>query len=200
MEMAETIRTAWVAVEESGIPEPMRELAFRETLRVLLASAKSATQDGEVVATGGGSLPSEEPRGKSSSSIDEATVLSAIADRTEVPIEKLERVFHLDDGVVKVLIRTSALGRTNADKTRNVAQIITVARKLGLGSADTPFSIIRDECDRLHILDTANFASKHLPNIEGFSVKGDGRNRRLEARSIALDAFPALIDKVLGES
>ena len=93
----------------------------------------------------------------------------------------------------------SALGRNAADKTRAAAQIITVVRKLGMGHADTDFDIIRDECQRKHFYDGTNFASKHLPGIDGFVIKGEGRAFRLEARTSGVSAFPALIDKVLGQ-
>ncbi len=98
------------------------------------------------------------------------------------------------------LLNHSALGANAADKTRAAAQIITVVRKVGMGHTDTDFDVIRDECQRKHCYDGANFASRHLPSIEGFAVKGEGRNKRLEARHGGLTAFPALIDRVLGES
>lgn len=122
-----------------------------------------------------------------------------MSEHTGVAVEKLERVFHLDNGVVRILLNHTALGSSAADKTRAAAQIITVVRKVGMGHTDTDFDIIREECQRKHFYDSGNFASKHVPNIDGFAVKGEGRNKRLEARNGGLAAFPVLVDKVLGE-
>lgn len=203
MELAESIKAAWSAVEESGVPEHMQKLAFQEALRSLLGTiphAGTVQKPTQPTNGGGGGKQAGEESDGPSATVDEDAVIAAVAEHTGVPAEKLERVFHLDNGVVKVLVNHSALGNTAADKTRAAAQIITVVRKVGMGYSDTEYDIIRDECQRKHFYDGGNFASKHLPNIEGFAVKGDGRNKRLEARNGGLSAFPALIDRVLGES
>jgi len=209
MELAESIKTAWAAVEESGVPDHMQELAFKEALRVLLGTTTQPVQQqikqtpkppGGGGGGGGGKRAPADDDGDGATAADEETVIAALVEHTGVPAEKLEKVFHLDNGVVKLLVNHSSLGSNAADKTRATAQIITVVRKIGMGYADTSFDVIRAECDRKHFYDPGNFASKHLPNIEGFAVKGEGRNKKLEARNGGINAFPALIDKVLGES
>jgi hypothetical protein len=206
MELTESIRTAWTAVEESGIPEHMQELAFKESLRSLLGTAPQVArgQQSKLVRSdevGGGGDPAGDGNGEGAApTVDEHAVIAAVSEHTGVAVEKLERVFHLDSGVVKILVNHTALGSNAADKTRAAAQIITVVRKVGMGHADTDLDIIREECQRKHFYDSKNFASKHLPSIDGFAVKGEGRSKRLEARNGGLTAFPGLVDRVLGES
>jgi hypothetical protein len=133
--------------------------------------------------------------------VDEDAVMAAVAEHTGVDVEKLERLFHIDGGSIKLLVNHSALGSSVSEKTRNTAQIITVIRKIGMGHADTAFDLIRQECERKHYYDAKNFAYKHMTNIEGFAVKGDGRgSKRLEARNSGINAFAALVDKVAGEA
>jgi hypothetical protein len=198
MGLAESIKEAWTAVEESGVPDHMQELAFKETLRAVLGTGQPSAPPAAPAArpitgaTGGSS------DGEGEGSVDEQAVLAAVAEHTGVSAEMLEQVFHLDNGVVKLSVNHNSLGRNAADKTRVAAQIITVVRKIGMGEADTEFDVIRDECQRKHFYDGTNFASKHLPGIEGFVIKGDGRKKRLEARTSGINAFPTLIDKVLG--
>lgn len=207
MELTESIKSAWAAVEESGVPEHMQELAFREALRSMLGTVpqtapvrESKPRSRTDSDRGSGPMQTGGEDDGGSATIDEDAVVAALSEHTGVPTEKLERVFHLDNGVVKILLNHTALGSNAADKTRATAQIITVVRKIGMGHADTDFDIIREECQRKHFYDGGNFASKHLPNIEGFAVKGEGRNRRLEVRNAGLTSFPSLIDRVLGES
>jgi hypothetical protein len=203
MELAQSIRTAWTAVEESGVPEHMQELAFKEALRSLLGTAPQAApgQQSKLKRSDDGGEPTGDDDGEGAPpTVDEHAVIAAVSEHTGVAVEKLDRVFHLDNGVVKILVNHSSLGSNAADKTRAAAQIITVVRKVGMGHADTDFDIIREECQRKHFYDSGNFASKHLPNIDGFAVKGEGRSKRLEARNGGLAAFPVLVDKVLGES
>lgn len=205
MELAKLIRTAWTAVEESGVPEHMQELAFKEALRSLLGTAPQATgQQSKLMPSddgGGGVNSAGDGDGEGvAPTVDEHAVIAAVSEHTGVAVEKLERVFHLDDGTVRVLVNHTSLGRNAAEKTRAAAQIIAVVRKVGMGHAGTDLDIIREECQRKHFYDSGNFASKHLPNIDGFTVKGEGRNKRLEVRNAGLAAFPDLVDRVLGES
>ena len=199
MSLAESIKETWAAVEESGIPDHVQELAFRETLRAVLGTARPSTAASATAAQPPSGATSGSSEGEGRASFDEQAVIAAVADHTGVSVGKLEQLFHLDNGVVKLSVNHSALGRNAADKTRAAAQIITIVRKLGMGHADTDFDIIRDECQRKHFYDGTNFASKHLPGIDGFVIKGEGRAKRLEARTSGVSAFPALIDKVLGQ-
>lgn len=205
MELTESIRAAWAAVEASGVPDHMQELAFKEGLRALLGTNQPALQQVKQTPKfpgggGGGKQSPADDGGDGATAADEETVIAALVEHTGVPAEKLEKVFHVDTGVVRLLVNHNSLGTNAADKTRTTAQIITVIRKIGMGHADTSFDVIREECQRKHFYDAGNFASKHLPNIEGFAVKGEGRNKKLEARNGGINAFPALVDKVLGES
>lgn len=206
MELAESIKTAWSAVQDSGVPEHMQELAFKEALRSLLGTGQPAPQSRQPHKPGGGGASGGEGKqtpyddGDPPTRVDENDVITAVSEHTDVPVEKLEKVFYLDNDAVKIRVKRSALGGNAADQTRAVAQIITVVRKVGMRHTDTDFDVIRDECQRKHLYDGGNFASKHLPNIDGFAVKGEGRNKRLKATNGGLTAFPTLIDKVLGES
>lgn len=213
MELAESIRTAWAAVQDSGVPEHMQELAFKEALRSVLGTTQPAALSSRGARTSGGlggrDANDSGPKfdgseggegGDGHKTVDEQAVIAAVAEHTGVPAEKLEQVFHIDNGAVKLSVNHNALGKNAAEKARSTAQIIAVVRKVGMGHNDTDFDVIRDECQRKHFYDSKNFASSHLPGIEGFVVKGEGRNKRLEARTSGISAFPDLIDKVLGVS
>lgn len=132
--------------------------------------------------------------------VDEAIVMEALAEETGVPVEKLERVFHLDGGTVKLLGSSSKYGATTTDQARAVAQIVTVVRRVGMGQVDTSFEIIKDACESKHCYDHKNFVSHHLGKLDGFVIKGEKKARRLEAKGAGIAAFSGVIDTVLGES
>lgn len=203
MEIAESIKSAWTAVEESGVPDHMQELAFREALRSLLGAAR---HNG---ATAGAHRVPPAPQferaddngnGEQSFNASEEEVIQRVSDETGVAVEKLEAVFHIDGEVVKLIGPHGKYGSSTSDQARNVARIVTVVRKLGMGHADTTFETIKDACESKHCYDSKNFASQHMPKIDGFVVKGEGRSRRLEAKGGGISSFPDLIDKVLGTS
>ncbi len=204
MELADLIKKAWAAVEESGVPEQMQELAFRESLRVLLETVPATGPRrplGDRKPTDDGSRVSESSAEVGGQAVSEAEMFERISAETTVPVQRLELLFHVDDGVVKLIGPVAKYGKNTATQARNIAQIVTVVRKLGLDEADTSFEVLKEACMNKHCYDSSNFASQHMKVLpSGFVTKGDGKNRRLEAKGPAITAFPVLVDSVLGEA
>lgn len=178
----------------SAVAEALADLPEEARWRVVKWAADRYGVTLGVGAEGGSSSDGDAPQ------MEEAHVMAAVSAETAVPVEKLEKVFHIDGAAVKLLGPSSNFGANTAAQARSVAQVVAVVRKLGMGSVDTSFDIIKDACASKHCYDSKNFATVHIPKIDGFVVKGDGKGRRLEARGAGLKAFPALIDKILGES
>ena len=205
MELSESIKTAWKAVQDSGIPEHVQELAFKEALRLLLGAAVPAvpavpsSASPKTPASGGNTGSSGDIDGDDSD-ISEGEVMSAVAEETGVSVEKLEQIFHIDQGVVKLTGPSTRFGGSTADKARNIALIVTVVRKLGMGHSDTSFEVIKNAADSKHAYDSKNFTPKHMTTVTGCVVKGDKRNRRLEAKGAGITAFAEVVDKVLSTS
>lgn len=200
--LSKSMKISWAAVEESGVPDPVQKFAFREALRSLLNTTPqfAGRYDHQPPLT-----PEEKQTGKASEaaseqpvSVIEAEVLKLVSEETGVTVDRLEQVFHVDDGVVKLIGQHTKYGSGTAEQARAVAQIVTIVRKIGMGSSETSFEVIRAACESKHCYDSSNFASLHMPRIEGFVVKGEKKSRRLEARGPGIAAFPGLIDKVLG--
>jgi hypothetical protein len=124
-------------------------------------------------------------------------MFARVEQHTGVDSKKLERLVHLDDNEPKISISGLKLGKNNAERTRAVAQILTVTRSFGLEENETPLEIIRTECDRLKVYDSANFSS-YMRALNGYVVTGNGSNRRLRIKSPGVSAFPALVDNLLG--
>lgn len=206
MDVAESIKTAWAAVQKSGLPKEMQEVAFKESLRALLGTsvpvgAGNAKEVSPKTSNGGvAKVEGKVSEDGSGESFDENTVIATVFDETGVPVGKLEQVFHVDGGVIKLLGVHTKYGSNTADKARNIAQLVTVVRRVGMQKNDTPLATIKAACDTKHAYDGKNFTAKHMTSVAGCVVKGEGQNRRLEAKNVAITAFPALIDKILGES
>jgi hypothetical protein len=91
------------------------------------------------------------------------------------------------------------LGKNNAEKTRAIAQILTIVRGFGLDEAETSVEVVRAEAIRLKCYDSANFSSQ-LGKLSGFVITGSGTNRRIRSKAAGIQAFPGLVDSLLGES
>ncbi len=198
------IKVALAALEESKVPDRLEEAAFRESLRALLGGALMSAAP-TLLNKADSTFPTKVPAAEGESAEvtedrTEADVLQRVAEETGVPVEKLEKVFFVDDGVVKLVGKHTRFGANTSEQARTVAQLVTVVRKVGMGLGDTPFEVIKQACESRHCYDSKNFAYKHMQGMDGFVVKGENKSRRLEARGSGIAAFTGVVDKVLGAS
>ena len=214
MEVSETLKKAWTAVEDAGLPDHLHEVAFREAVRLLVpvpvvhaapaAAPRMSSQTGKSGATGGGAASGGSGDGSSNgdgskTTVDEGTLLDKVAQHTGVAREKLDELVHLEGDVLKISMPGIKLGKNNADKTRAVTQILTIVRGFGLDEHETSLELVRAEAQRLKCYDSANFSSQ-VKVLTGYLITGSGTNRRIRAKSAGINAFPAFVDSLLGES
>lgn len=212
MEVSETLKKAWTAVEDAGLPEQIQQVAFREAVRLLVpihavaapaATAYTSGQAGNYGVVSGftGSSTSRDSSNGDGSKITEAesTILDKVEQQTGVPWAKLDELVYLDDGVLKISLPGIKLGKNNADKTRSIAQILTIVRGFGLDEDETSLELVRAEAQRLKCYDSSNFSAQ-VKVLDGYLVTGSGANRRIRAKSGGISGFPAFVDSILGES
>lgn len=203
MDVSPVLKDAWAAVERADLPERIHAVAFREAVRLMAPGRGSdgARQSGSATAgapTGGG-RSGQASNGDGGASVSEDTIYERAAEHTGVERAKLEQIVHLDDDGLRVSVPGLRLGNNNAERTRTVAQILTIVRGFGLEESETPLEVIRAECSRLKVYDSPNFSS-HIGKLSGYVVSGSGQNRRLRAKAPGIQNFPALVDSVLGGS
>lgn len=204
MEVSELLKKAWEAVEAADLPDTIHEVAFREAMRVMAPQLSAPTTGtGQRVGkpsrtgmTGTGGSSGGGPNGEVGIGATEEEMLDKVAGQTGVDRTRLEEIVHLDGDVLKVSIPGIKLGRNNADKTRTVAQILTIVRGFGLDETGTSVELVRAEATRLKCYDPANF-SAHLGKLNGFIITGAGTSRRIRAKAVGIQAFPALVDSLL---
>jgi hypothetical protein len=194
---------AWSEVEKAGLPTEIQAIAFREAVRLLAPEGGTARRAGGAstghatsgVRAEGVSEPNGGDRGVT---ISEEEIYDRVVMHAGVDRRKLEAVVHLDDDGPRVSLPGLKLGSNNADRTRAVAQIITITRGFGLDEAETPLELIRAECSRLKVYDSANFSTQ-ISKLSGYVVSGSGQGRRLRAKSQGIQHFPALLDSLVSD-
>lgn len=202
-EASETLRKAWAAVKEARLPEEIHEVAFREAVRLMVSSPTSpgARHAGEPGGNGNwaaaGGKPGESSNGEGGITVTEEEIYDRVVAQADIERDKLEQLVDLDDGVLRISIPGLKLGKTNAERVRAVAQILTITRGFGIEEGETSLQVIRTECDRLHLYDQSNFSSD-IRALSGYVITGTGTNRRLRAKGPGIAAFPELVDKVVG--
>lgn len=199
-EVSETLRAAYEAVQAAEVPEHLQEVAFREAMRLLSPSAPPAPAVIAVagkVKPGGGAVSSGAE--DTEQVVPEETVYARVVEQTGADRDKVEQLVHMDNDVPKVTIPGLRLGKNNAEKTRAIAQILTIVRGFGLGENDTSLEVVRTEAIRLKCYDSANFTAQ-LAKLDGYVITGSGQNRRIRAKATGIQAFPALVDRLFGEA
>jgi hypothetical protein len=201
MEVSETLKKAWEAVEDAGLPEKLHEAAFREAVRLLVpapVAAAAVQRVGRPSGTDGGAGGSSAgTNGDGGITVSEDDIYDRVVAQTGVDREKLDHVVHLDNGTLKVSMPGLRLGRNNAERARTVAKILTITRGFGIEEHETSLDVIRAECDRLRVYDQNNF-SGHMKALNGFVITGSGGNRRVRAKGPGIAEFPALVDMLVG--
>lgn len=204
MDVSETLKKAWAAVQEADLPEVMHEVAFREAVRLLAPTGNGVTAmpwagkpNGEATAGQTDRSNGESANGDGAPRVSENEMYDLVVQQTGVDREKLERIVHLDVDGPKISIAGIKLGKNNAERTRVVAQVLAMTRGFGLGESDTPLEVVRAECDRLKVYDLNNF-SAHMKALNGYVVTGNGQNRRLRAKGPGIAAFAGLVDDIVG--
>jgi hypothetical protein len=211
-DVSELLKKAWDAVEAANLPSEIQALAFREAVRLMSPteadSAGVSAQIGTGVSGGsGGAGGSGSGSSKSATSggnadaitVDEYEIYRRVAEQTGVDRDKLADLVHLDDGVLKVSIPGIKLGTSNSEKTRAIAQILTIVRGFGLEEHETSVEVVRAEAQRLKCYDSANF-SAHLSKLNGYLITGSGTNRRIRSKAAGIHAFPGLVDSIVSDS
>jgi hypothetical protein len=203
MEVSETLKTAWEAVESAGLPERIHEVAFREAVRLLAPGEVAASHlrgpsHSTKLDPGRGSLAGKVADVGSAAELDGDEIHDRVATHTGADRALLEQLVHVDGDSVRVSIPGLRLGRNNAERARAVAQVLTIVRGFGLEENGTPLDAIRAECERLKVYDSANFSSQ-LKALNGYVTTGTDRNRRLRAKGAGIEAFPALVESLVGD-
>ena len=197
--ISKVLAGAVAAVEQADVPGNLQEIAFTEVLRHMLCSAEGAEEKSR------GKPPvsfddSEDADDKSSKQdlMLENEVLRKIERGTGVPTTELDRLIFVDEGEPRIAPSGLKLGKNNAERTRAVVAILTVARAFGFDEGETSLELIREEVQRLRVYDSANFAA-HVKGLPGFVVKGAGANRRVQAKATGIEEFPNLVAEISQE-
>jgi hypothetical protein len=205
METSDILKKAWVAVQDAGLPDKLHEVGFLEAVRLLspqepapVVSASTVAAAPKPRSAGENGTASDPSKDGAGAAVSEELMYDRVVAQTGVSRDNLERLVLLDEEGPRLALPGIKLGKNTADRARAVAQVLTIVRGFGLEEDATSLDVIRTECTRLKVYDSANFSAQ-VTKMDGYPVAGSGPNRRLRARGPAITAFPALVDRLLGE-
>ncbi|MFZ1988991.1 MAG: hypothetical protein WAW96_04390 [Alphaproteobacteria bacterium] len=168
--LTDRLRTAAKIVEDAGVANDLRSIAFKYVLEILqapelpLAPERPADPGAPIKAA-----PSPADRANS--------VLSRIAQALGVDQDPVARVYEEDDGQVRLILKRGMLPQPDrkAASMRHIALLVVVGRQAAQLEEYTSYDAIREECRELNVYDRPNFAAE-VARLE-FRTRG-GRNSK----------------------
>lgn len=211
METSELLRRAWQAVEKSGVPESMHAVALQaavEDIRALEGGGSSETRGSGGTsgrgASGRSKTRSNRTRSKGASEQSEVEVVSedtffqVLAHESGVDEADLRDVLGLSGDKVHVTPPTRVLGGTKAHQARTITALVAGARAFGLGERPIDARAVRAEVKRKNAYDEANYAAKHLGELQGFNRGGTSAEMVTTSRWDR--DFAAAVNQALGRA
>lgn len=168
--LTDRLRTAAKIVEDAGVANDLRSIAFKYVLEILqtpelpLAPERPADPGAPIKAA-------LSPADRANS------VLSRIAQALGVDQDLVARVYEEDDGQVRLILKRGMLPQPDrkAASMRHIALLVVVGRQAAQLEEYTSYDAIREECRELNVYDRPNFAAE-VARLE-FRTRG-GRNSK----------------------
>jgi len=186
MEADEVLTKAWSAVQASGVPEALYEVAFREAVALLKgtngARRAASPADGTAAADGANDGAVE------AAPVDTEALIQKFADESGIDVSELVEVFFFDaDGSAHLNVAGRKLGESTAAKAKAVATAIAAAYHYAADEPTVSVELIRAECTRLKCFDKKNFFA-HMGAAPGTVLSGSGGSRVLRIKSNEIEA------------
>jgi hypothetical protein len=198
VEATEVLSKAWAAVQESGVPEHLQEIAFKEAVTLLKPpggarrpAADNSTRSPDTQIIGEASDPAP--------LVDVDELMDKFSTESGISSSELIEVFFFDpDGTAHLNVAARRLGDSTAAKAKAVAAAIAAAYHFASDEPLVPVELIRAECIRLKCFDKKNFFT-HMGNTPGTVLSGTGSGRVLRIKSTEIEgALRAVVNLARG--
>jgi len=200
MDLKQTIKEAWQAVDAAGLPEHVQPAALQSAIAALAGPGVPAApvakpkppivnRDDETALGGAETEPTGGP-------IDEDEFFKKFAAESELEEDALRAVYYIKNGTVRIAGTKKSLGGSEAERNRTVALLSVGAKWYVDGKAAISITDIREAIKSAGWEASRNL-SKHLEGVEGTQVTGAGNDKGIRAQGGKFDApFAATIERL----
>lgn len=187
-DVSQILIKAFKDVEDAKIPDDLREIAFKEAIRLREVSAGltgGATPEG--AGEDGGGEGSGAPG-----------AIAQIAGRFGVDAVQVGEVFTERDGEVLLAIGSKSLSSGKRPATREIA-LLTAGSRQATGVEEwTSVNKIREWCEQYAKYDAPNFAKTIADMDDLFQFTGKGQKREVRLRQPAWEEARDLVRNIVG--
>ena len=174
-------------VEDAKVPDDLREIAFKEAIRLREAGAQPSD----------GSDPAEGKQGGDAAPAG-GKPLEQIASRFGVDASAVGEVFAVRDGEVQLAVGSRSLASGKATGAKDIALLIAGARQ-ATGVEDwTSVGVIREWAKHYGKFDSTNFGKTISAMDDLFQFTGDRQQREVKMRKPAWEQAGELVTRIVG--
>jgi hypothetical protein len=184
MDPEKLLTTTMTHLDNAGVPDALRPVAFPKVFDLLVGKPSllaSNLGDRNLVDRANG----------------EGAPLQQIANKLNVDIGVVERVYAFEDGEVELVVPAKNLKGAKSQATADIAVLVAAGRQaVGLDEGWTSVDAVRKWCENYKKYDSGNFAStiKSLDTV--MTVRGAGRDRKLKMTSPAWSKAAELVESL----
>lgn len=189
MEPADILAEAYNAVKKAKIPKELEEAAFVRAIDLLTGGpVESKPQKPDAIS-------SEPP----DDFVDPDDNISSIAQRLGVERESAERIFHVDNGELKLVLNSNKLSNPKKSATQEIALLVVAGRQAGgLDEETTDADEIRKVAEHYRKYDRPNFSRAIKDLDEVFIIRENGRTKMLKMTQPGWEKTRTLVERIIG--
>jgi hypothetical protein len=175
-------------VEDAQVPEDLREIAFKEAIRLREAGASSGGDEG--------GLSSATQDSGASGTVGKP--LEQVAARFGVEPAVVGEVFAVRGGEVQLAVGSRSLASGKATGAKQIALLIAGARQATGVEEWTPIGVIREWCKHYGKFDSTNFGKTVSAMDDLFQFTGERQQREVKMRQPAWEQAGELVHGIVG--
>ncbi|MFN2477245.1 MAG: hypothetical protein ABR526_13000 [Chthoniobacterales bacterium] len=188
MDIRQILIDAQKAVDESGISDDLRQLAFQKAVDAL-----SRADQAPVVG------PSGIAHAKPAADVPAGSGSEKITRRLGIAAEVVGEIYSDNEsGGVDVVLGVGKLDSSTATATKQIALLVAGARQLTGSEEWTDTKVIRAVCSDFGRFDSANFAKTVRQMDDAFSFRGKGQQLTVRLHQRGIEKLKQLITSATG--
>jgi hypothetical protein len=191
--LSNSLRAALAALDEAGVPDELREIAFGRALDATLGGFQGSVPSGRLEQPGAGGAGIESPRGDGS--------LSGLAQRLGIELAAAEAIYDVDEEGLHLVIAPSKLDTSVTAAMEQIARLVVAGRQaVGVDDEWTPIGVVRAACENRGRYSRGNF-STYVSKLDGdgFRIRGTGTSREFKANAAGFESTGHLATRLVAQ-
>ncbi|MCL4078435.1 hypothetical protein MX659_02300 [Coriobacteriia bacterium Es71-Z0120] len=193
MDIATILAEALKAVETAKVPKELQQVAFEKAVEILSGQSAPAAAPAHGTASGA-------PAGMVAPAVEGGTdSIGRIATKLGIDRESAERVFHIEDDDLKLVLPSSKLASPKKTATEEIALLVVAGRQAsGLDQETTDADKIRTVAEHYRKYDPPNFSRTIKDMRDLFIVRENGRKKMIKMTQPGWEAAQQLVSRIVG--